>query len=539
MPASTTTAAATKTVTLDAPPLSPKVDEYVSTNLRYVAKLKLQKLTEADLRELCRRLAKKLNAPCHNSALLVFKKHELIEAAMDFKKQLLLKQTAPMAVVVDQVAVEEADGEVVVVEELPSVEERVVVQPPDIPEDGEDKAEEAVLVMAPPPPPERFPIVQSVEAVEPMHALRICSWNSLELRIGDVKSKAEDNTYDGDVRRKYWMSLAQHLSEYDVIIMQEVLASEARNPKRTKQFTELLHMPNGYVDEETPVTWQLYFSDPSGKDGKTAGARVHVHALWVRSPIKVTRVRTLRAVGGTQLDYAPLQVALHDPRFADPDDRNFVLTSVHLPPNSRASSRDAQLKKLISCYAALDTSEYRMNAPYGLYNPVGLNPPTHILCGDFNCFPGALKKKPRRPKAAEEENADAEDDIAEGEELYGITRHGLVPLLPEEAATSQGRQHYDNYLIDAHSKKKLLISHSILPLNRHDAGLSDHDPIICTIEEARAIKSKAAKKKNKSKSSKESTSSTETTSNKESTSSTSSTEDRDYADVCGESACST
>jgi hypothetical protein len=83
----------------------------------------------------------------------------------------------------------------------------------------------------------------------------------------------------------------------------------------------------------------------------------------------------------------------------------------------------------------------------------------------------------------------------EPEEVYGLTRHHFVAKLPEGAATSEGRNHYDNFLVDAVANERFLISESILPLNRNEVKISDHDPIILTIEEMRgtkqAVKSKA------------------------------------------------
>jgi len=459
--------------------ISPKVAEYVDRNLSYVAKAKLDKLTEADLRELWRQVAKKTDTPYHKSALTIFKKHELVEGILDMKKQLQLTTTTttttPTPPVPDLSALALALEPVV----ASGDRDRVESPPrPDTPSPPVERVVDTALVVVAPPPSPATPVQPFVE----MHSLSICSWNSLELRLGDLKSKEEDASESADLKRQYWLEFVRKLSEYDVIVMQEVPGSEFKTEKRTRKICEWLHQ---YSDPD--VTWSMYFSDPSGKDGKTTGARVHVHACWVRSPVEVTAQTTLTEVGGQQLDYAPLQLALHDPRFNHPADRQFVLTSVHLPPDGRRSDRDVQLKKLLSNYGAADTTRYRLEKPFGP-NKIAADAPMHIICGDFNTYPGVLATKPRRGAEPEDKVGEMPPPPEPGEELYGLTRHGFVAKIPEAAATSEGRNHYDNFLVDDTAHARFLLNESILPLNRAEAKLSDHDPIILTIEEMRATK---------------------------------------------------
>ena len=91
--------------------------------------------------------------------------------------------------------------------------------------------------------------------------------------------------------------------------------------------------------------WSAINSEKSGKDGKLtgAGAGAEAHVCFVKSPVQFKHWNTLRKVGNTELDYAPLQVVVHDERFADPADREFVITSVHLPPSKRVEARDSQI----------------------------------------------------------------------------------------------------------------------------------------------------------------------------------------------------
>ena len=459
--------------------LSPKVAEYADRNLSYVADAKLNKLAEPDLRELWRRVAAKTDAPCEESALLVCQKQELVEGILAMKKH--LTPGKPTGAPPDPPAPLPAPLPVL----LPDLSALALE-----PVASGDRIEAPPRPVTPSPPVERIvetalassPSSSPVQPFVEMHSLSICSWNSLELRFGDLLSKEIDTSEEADVKRQYWLELVRKLSEYDVIVMQEVPASEFTKEKRTRKICEWLHQYS-----EPDVTWTMYFSDPSGKDGKTTGARVHVHACWVRNPVEVTAQTTLTEVGGQQLDYAPLQLALHDPRFADPADRQFVLTSVHLPPDDRKAARDVQLKKLLSHYGAADTTRYRLGRPFGP-NKIAAAPPMHIICGDFNIYPGALVTE-RAAKAREgKESEEGEAPPKPGEELYGLSKHGFVAKLPEAAATSEGRNHYDNFLVDATSDKRFLLTESILPLNRTDTRLSDHDPVILTIEEVRATK---------------------------------------------------
>ena len=70
---------------------------------------------------------------------------------------------------------------------------------------------------------------------------------------------------------------------------------------------------------------------------------------------------------------------------------------------------------------------------------------------------------------------------------------------------SAGKQHYDNFLVDAASNKRFLIRETILPLalkqnsSQGQIGLSDHDPIVLTIEDVTSVRKKksAASSKNR------------------------------------------
>ena len=111
-----------------------------------------------------------------------------------------------------------------------------------------------------------------------------------------------------------------------------------------------------------------------------------------------------------------------------------MLTSVHLPPKGRKGARDGQLAALLRNYAAVDTSEFRLGLPFAPNKEVKRSP-THVLAGDFNVFPGSV-----------------DDD---GTEDYGMTAAGFVAKIPQNAATSAGGQHYDNFLVNKASDERL------------------------------------------------------------------------------------
>ena len=187
-----------------------------------------------------------------------------------------------------------------------------------------------------------------------------------------------------------------------------------------------------------------------------------------QEPRRVQDWNTLRKVGATELDYAPLQVRLHDPRFADPADQDFVLTSVHLPPSKRIDARDSQIAALLRNYAALDTSEYRMQQPFK---------------------PSKGGQGSRRRTSSR-----GTSTPTPGHEQYNMLGSGFVSKIPKNAATTSGHQNFDNVLVDTHANDRLLIGGGILQLKdphnaaKGEVGLSDHYPVfveVCEVQKTR------------------------------------------------------
>ncbi|MBN38443.1 MAG: hypothetical protein CMI29_08260 [Opitutae bacterium] len=306
--------------------------------------------------------------------------------------------------------------------------------------------------------------------VDTHHRLRICSFNACKMRLGSANKayiEAGDDgtcteyegTHKGAELAKKWLTLASRMADFDVILLQEVPGTEKVMEQKIETFASMLD-----IATEEGREWSAINSQRSGKHGKLVGPGAEVHACFLKSPLQFKSWNTLRKVSATELDYAPLQVLLHDPRFADPADRDFVVTSVHLPPSKRVNARDSQIAALLRNYSAPDTSEYRMLKPFKPSREIKAAP-THVIAGDFNTYPG--------------------------NEQYNMLSSGFVSKIPKNAATTSGHQNYDNVLVDAHANERLLIGGGIIQLkdphnaSKGDVGLSDHYPVfveICEVQ---------------------------------------------------------
>lgn len=306
--------------------------------------------------------------------------------------------------------------------------------------------------------------------VDEHHRLRICSFNACKMRLGsankayieagdDGTCEEYEGTHKGAELAKKWLTLASRMADFDVILLQEVPGAEKVMDQKIETFASMLE-----IATEEGRYWTAINSQKSGKDGKVVGPGAEVHVCFVKSPVQFKAWNTLRKVGATELDYAPLQVVLRDERFADPADRDFVITSVHLPPSKRVDARDSQIAALLRNYSAPDTSEYRMQLPFKPSKDAKVSP-AHILAGDYNTFPG--------------------------NEQYNMLGSGFVSKIPQDAATTSGHQNYDNILVDTRANERLLIGGGIMQLKdphnaaKGEVGLSDHYPVfveICEVQ---------------------------------------------------------
>ena len=322
-----------------------------------------------------------------------------------------------------------------------------------------------------PSPEAQAPPIEPASAEEVLvdkHRLRICSFNALKLRLGNANKSydksadtADTEEYEGTQKgaelTQKWLTLSARMADFDVILMQEVPGSEKLLDERMSTFAAMLQLAT-----PSNVEWTALPSEKSGKDGKVVGPGAECHVCFVKAPVQLRDFGTLKKVGCTELDYAPLQVALHDPRFEDPADRDFVVTSVHMPPSPRVSARDTQIAALLRNYSAPDTSEYRLQMPWGL-SKRSERVPVHVIAGDWNAFPG--------------------------NDHYDMAANGFTNKIPKQAATTVGHKHYDNVLVDTRADERFLIGGGILQLKaakqEDKAVLSDHWPVFVEIVEVR------------------------------------------------------
>ncbi len=319
-----------------------------------------------------------------------------------------------------------------------------------------------------PPPPPVEPASSTEDVLVDKHRLRICSFNALKLRLGNANRSYHhasatpgeedyEGTQKGSELTQKWLTLSARMADFDVILMQEVPGSEKLLDERMSTFAAMLQLAT-----PASVEWTALPSEKSGKDGKVVGPGAECHVCFVKAPVQLRDFGTLKKVGCTELDYAPLQVALHDPRFEDPADRDFVVTSVHMPPSPRVNARDTQIAALLRNYSAPDTSEYRLQMPWGL-SKRSERVPVHVIAGDWNAFPG--------------------------NDHYDMAANGFTNKIPRQAATTVGHKHYDNVLVDTRADERFLIGGGILQLKaakeEDKAVLSDHWPVFVEIVEVR------------------------------------------------------
>ena len=307
--------------------------------------------------------------------------------------------------------------------------------------------------------PEKSPVIKK------KHALKVCYFNALKLRTTKVALQDQ------------WLALSAVFATFDVILMSEVPAKTETFEERVQAFAGLLQL---HTHDEAKQ-WSMVSSEPSGAMTLVEGeesivkGNKEVHVAFVRAPVIIKRWRTWTHADGVRLDYAPLTVLVEDERFEDPDDRLFCITAVHLPPAARKAQRDLNLKKMLATYPT--EAELRLETAFTSKGAKDARKArvTHVLVGDWNTYPGAADK--------------------DGVEHFGLTKTGwAMPLIGAKVATSAGRKNYDNFLVDAETEQRFTLTAEPLELsmprivNAKQEGVSDHDPIVLAIKEARSTK---------------------------------------------------
>jgi len=270
------------------------------------------------------------------------------------------------------------------------------------------------------------------------HQLRIMSFNSLKLRTGRTGLQEQ------------WVAFAALLCEFDLVLMSEVPAKDV-----AMRCDGLVRLMTSCADS-TVSTWTVHISEPSGPGNP------EVHVAIARSPLVVVEQQTLHHVEGTAMDHAPFTLLVFDPRFERR--KRLVVTHVHLPPSSRARSRDTQLQSLLRWYPL--QSSLRLHAPFDPKAAAerDLDEVAHVICGDFNVHPSEC--------------------------VEGLPSCGWAPpLLSKHVSTSAGGKSYDNFIVDSHTLKACSCVADVMELavpqnnRRGEVGLSDHDPIVLTLKE--------------------------------------------------------
>lgn len=266
--------------------------------------------------------------------------------------------------------------------------------------------------------------------------LRICAFNSLKLRL------------DRDGLEDDWEQLIEEFKSMDVLMISEVRASKSLFEKRALELVRRLEQRSG-------SKWNMSVSQPSGP------GIPEVHIIVVKAPIEIVRSHTLMEIGTLRMSHAP-HVCLVDPYNGSKVLPMLVLTSVHMPPESKEKERDVQIARLISRYS--DEAEIRLNTPFTDKGAKDANhrPVAHILGGDWNAWVG--------------------------DPIYEVEKNGFEHMFGTKTDTTAGGRAFDNFVISDNVRNHFAISSRVMefarPQNsyRGQIGLSDHSPILLELE---------------------------------------------------------
>jgi endonuclease/exonuclease/phosphatase family metal-dependent hydrolase len=313
--------------------------------------------------------------------------------------------------------------------------------------------------------------------------LSIISFNIQKLR----------NNVDGTA--VMWQQLMAEMAEHDVVVLTEVPASDAAYKDRVLWFLSVLNRL-AKAPEDEPA-WDMRISEPSnavsiveakpeGERSPRTGGNKEIHVLFAKKPVKIEASWTWKEASHLDatraLDWAPLTVQLDVAHVRSVPEDVLLLTMVHLPPSGRARQRDAQLSAMLRGYAARARSVYGFAMTTKGAKDAGPSGrrAVHVMCGDFNTFPGAT-----------------EGDDENGAELYGLKAGGWAPpVFGTLAATSSGGKAYDNILVDAESwniienaayegrcELERTVHTLAFPNKPGQKGISDHMPVSLTVRD--------------------------------------------------------
>ena len=425
--------------------MAPKktLEELVKTNLRYVGVNRLMAMEPTELASLAQ-LMKIEEVSCGGSGAA---KIDIVDAILKKKSERKRPTKSPLS----NVANVGGDGDVAAANAAARVIQTHFKAHTAMPRQAARAECKAVI----------DDVAKETSLLKKRHKLRVVAFNSLKLRLNAAALKDD------------WPLLMKTFSQFDVILVSEVPAEPSvKQLENTRAYgmKKCLDMYSHEIggkgeDEAIEDRWQMAISEPSGP------GNLEVHTAFVKRPVELVRFCTNLDAGGLALDHAPLCCVVKDDRFESTDSQTWAFSSVHFPPKARHRQRDEQLKAFLGAYST--SSDFRGKTPF---NPKGAKDARvacvhHVIAGDFNCYP-------------------AEDE-------FQLKKHGFAPpLLGESISTSAGSQAYDNFLVCEDTEKSFALNRTVLELETHHdpssgtKGLSDHSPILLSIQEMPTVKKK-------------------------------------------------
>ena len=416
--------------------------ELLSSNLFYIGKSKLAKMSEEKLDEIIE---------LYNEESAGDEKPT--ELSKDEKISKILKMKEKRKNKADAKAVADAKPEADAVEAKPETKQAV----PSTPEKPIHKLPDGDRTRLVPSGEQGVALEvtvakqgESTRIFKKRHELRIVSFNSLKLRTG--KAGLEEQ----------WLMLIATLATFDVVVIQEVPAETAIKELEKKR----AYLLKAAFEHHSGDEWNIALSEPCGP------GNLEVHVALVRKPIEIIMSCTNRTACGVPIDHAPLTFKIFDDRFHSKQDKFWVISSVHFPPKTREKDRDVQITAFLKEYER--ESAFRLDTPFTPKGAKDAKKPTahHLIAGEFNAYVGH----------------------------YELQNYGFgEPLLGESVSTSVGGQAYDNFVISQHTASKFTFGSDVLELNmpantsKGEDGLSDHHPIVLRVKDASNTK-KSSKK---------------------------------------------
>jgi len=234
--------------------------------------------------------------------------------------------------------------------------------------------------------------------------INIVTWNTLKL--GCVNDEEGLKT------------VKSHFENQDIVVLQEIpQASGSERIEKIGMAYKLSTASGKAPDHKRPEYHAMLFNEERG---------------W-----KVESEHTFERsfLSGMEFDYAPFTCVFTNERLLPGGDKLWI-TSVHLPPVSRAAQRDEHLKELCKLYIAhIASHESGMDG-------------FHVIAGDFNCHPKEVLN-------------------------YGF----IIGADSTQLTTSEGHKCYDNIVYSPGIKNKFHCALTDTMRTKQNFVFSDHLPV--------------------------------------------------------------